>query len=256
MKEVKNIFSLKNKVAIVTGAAMGNGRSIAKGLVKYGAHVILLDVNETVYEVENSLKEYGLATAYRCDMSILDDIHAFVSYVKNNFVSIDILVNNAGVTYSHEILEYPIEAWEKTHNINLRGPFEMTRLIGKIMAEQKSGSIINITSLNSEVGFPSNPAYISSKGALKQLTKSFAYDLGKYGVRCNNVGPGYMRTSMTSKSWTDNNKRELRKSNTLLGRWGEPDDLMGVTIFLASDASSYITGQDIYVDGGWLAKGI
>jgi len=116
--------------------------------------------------------------------------------------------------------------------------------------------IINITSLNSELAFLDNPAYVAFKGALKQLTKSLALDLGKYGIRVNNVGPGYFRTNMTKKSWEDPEKNKARCDRTVLGRWGEPKDLAGTIIFLCSNASSYITGQDIYVDGGWLIKGL
>ena len=120
----------------------------------------------------------------------------------------------------------------------------------------RPGSIINITSLNSELAFPDNPAYVTFKGALKQMTKSFALDLGKHGIRCNNIGPGYIRTNMTKQSWSDPIRRKQREDKTALGRWGKPSDLCGVVIFLASDASGYITGQDIYVDGGWMIKGL
>ena len=116
------------------------------------------------------------------------------------------------------------------------------------------GSIINITSLNSELGFPNNPAYVATKGGLKQLTKSLAVDLGKYNIRVNNIGPGYIKTNMTKQGWK-NNKQAI-EDRTILGRWGKPEDLIGSIIFLLSDASSYITGQDIYVDGGYLAKGL
>ncbi len=116
------------------------------------------------------------------------------------------------------------------------------------------GSIINITSLNAELAFPDNPAYVAFKGGLKQLTKSLALDLGKYNIRVNNIGPGYMRTNMTKKGWANN--RKLIEDRTILGRWGTPDDLIGTAIFLLSSASSYITGQDIYVDGGYLTKGL
>ena len=116
------------------------------------------------------------------------------------------------------------------------------------------GSIINITSLNSEIAFPNNPAYVSTKGGLKQLTKSLALDLGKYNIRVNNLGPGYIKTNMTKFGWKNNRKKI--EDRTILGRWGEPRDLVGTIIFLLSDASSYITGQDIYVDGGYLTKGL
>ena len=124
------------------------------------------------------------------------------------------------------------------------------------MKVARSGSIINITSLNSDLAFPDNPAYVSSKGALKQLTKSTAYDFGKYGVRANNIAPGYMLTSMTQKSWSDPNKRKQRSERSILNRWGKPEDLAGAVIFLSSHASNFITGQDIFVDGGWSIKGI
>jgi NAD(P)-dependent dehydrogenase (short-subunit alcohol dehydrogenase family) len=124
------------------------------------------------------------------------------------------------------------------------------------MKEQGNGSIINITSINAERGFSDNPAYIASKGGLKQLTKSLAMDLGKFGVRANAIGPGYFRTQISEKSWNDPEKRRERAETTFLNRWGQLDDLSGLVIFLASDASSYITGQDIYIDGGFLMKGI
>ena len=124
------------------------------------------------------------------------------------------------------------------------------------MKDQGGGSIINITSIGAELGFPNNPAYIAAKGALKQLTRSLALDLGSFGIRVNNIGPGYFRTDMTKGSWNDPQLEEDRIRRTILGRWGEPDDLAGAAIFLASEASRYITGQDLYVDGGWLAKGL
>jgi NAD(P)-dependent dehydrogenase (short-subunit alcohol dehydrogenase family) len=130
------------------------------------------------------------------------------------------------------------------------------QLVCKNMKKRYKGSIINITSLNSEQAFPENAAYVSSKGALKQLTKSAALDLGKYNIRVNNVGPGYMRTAMTMKSWEDPVKNKQRKEKTALNRWGTPSDLIGACVFLASNASSYVTGQDLYVDGGWLIKGL
>jgi NAD(P)-dependent dehydrogenase (short-subunit alcohol dehydrogenase family) len=125
-----------------------------------------------------------------------------------------------------------------------------------MMKDQRGGSIINITSIGAELGFPDNPAYVAAKGALKQLTRSLALDLGSFGIRVNNIGPGYFRTDMTNGSWNDPQLKEDRTRRTILGRWGQPEDLAGAVIFLASDASRYITGQDLYMDGGWLAKGL
>ena len=124
------------------------------------------------------------------------------------------------------------------------------------MVKKKNGVIINFTSINAELGFPKNPAYVASKGGLKMLGKALAKDWGKFGIRVNNIGPGYMKTEMTRKSWQNKKTRKSRTSRTLLNRWGEKDEIVGPCIFLASDASRYITGQDIYVDGGWLANGL
>ena len=124
------------------------------------------------------------------------------------------------------------------------------------MKENNSGSIINITSINAEMAFPDNPAYVAFKGALKQLTKSMALDLGKFGIRANCIGLGYIRTDMTKNSWDNIERRKMLEAKTALGRWGQPRDLVGTVILLCSEASSYITGQNIYVEGGWLAKGL
>ena len=125
-----------------------------------------------------------------------------------------------------------------------------------MIRQNKGGSIINITSIGASQGFPNNPAYCSTKGGVRQLSKALAHDWGKYGIRVNNLVPGYTHTPMNQKSWEDNNLRQERAAHTMLGRWAEPEDMIGAAIFLASDASSYVTGSDLYVDGGWNSKGI
>ena len=251
MNILERLFSLTGKVAIVTGAARGNGKAIARGLSEAGADVILVDI---IDELASTACELN-CDAYACDITDSDSLTELVEYVLNKFHKIDIIVNNAGVSIGAEFLTYPPGAWEKTYRVNLKAPFELIQLAGEHMKRQ-GGSIINITSLNSELAFPDNPAYVAFKGALRQLTKAAAYDLGKYGIRANNLAPGYIKTAMTDQSYNDSVKHAARKNRTLLGRWGYPEDLVGAAIFLASDASSYITGQDIYVDGGWSAKGI
>tara|TARA_R110000851_G_scaffold13015_10_gene44752 strand:+ start:488 stop:1171 length:684 start_codon:yes stop_codon:yes gene_type:complete len=225
-----DLFSVKNKTVIVTGANGGNGKAITTALKLYGANVISVDLPE--YDVTN-----------------INDLDRIVSQSD----TIDGLVNCAGVTYGNNLFNYTNEDWENTYKVNLKAPYELSRKVARLM-KSNGGSIINITSLNAELGFPDNPAYVASKGGLKQLTKSLALDLGKYNIRVNNLGPGYIRTNMTKKGWANNRKKIEEK--TILGRWGEPEDLVGTIIFLLSDASSYITGQDIYVDGGYLVKGL
>jgi len=258
MSRLEDMFSLDGRTAVVTGGARGNGKAIAEGLLIANSVVIICDIikkelDETVSEFKN---KYGVSKicGYTCDLTNADDFSNFLSYI--GLGKVDILVNNAGITKGNSFLDYTDEDWKNTLKINLDVPYKLCQFVGNIMKKQGSGSIINITSLNAEQGFFCNPAYVASKGALKQLTKAIAMDLGKYGIRVNNVGPGYFKTKMTKKSWDDLSLRKERENRTILGRWGNPEDLAGVVIFLASDASSYITGQDIYVDGGWLAKGI
>ena len=240
-----DIFSLKDKVAIVTGSARGNGKAIAEALSLAGANVIGLDI---------CLEKSDHFDQRHCDISDGELVNSKLKYIQDQYNYVDILVNNAGVTHSHDFLEYPEDLWDRTYRVNLKAPFQLMQKVAKMM--DRGGSIINITSLNAELAFPDNPAYVAFKGALKQLTKSAALDLGKYGIRVNSVGPGYFKTDMTKGSWNDWHKRQQKSDKTILGRWGDPTDLAGVSIFLASDASSYITGQDIYVDGGWTAKGL
>ena len=134
--------------------------------------------------------------------------------------------------------------------------FRCSQTVIKYMMKNKSGSIINFTSINAELAFPNNPAYVASKGGLKMLGKSLAKDWAKHGIRVNNIGPGYFKTDMTKESYENKQMRTKRTERTMLGRWGDMIDIIGPCIFLASDASSYVTGQDIYVDGGWLANGL
>ena len=235
---MSGMFSLKSKIAVVTGAARGNGKAIADGLRDAGADVIGLDTLVS----ENCLE---------CDITNSDNVIDCL----NGYDTIDILVNNAGVSSPCDFLEYSEDDWDKTHEVNVKAPFKMMQIVGERM-KSVGGSIINITSLNSEMAFPNNPAYVASQGALKQLTKSAALDLGRYGIRANNVGPGYFKTEMTRGSWEDARKNKERAEKTILNRWGDPNDLVGIVVFLSSDASKYITGQDIYVDGGWLIKGL
>jgi len=252
-----NLFSLRDKVAIVTGASRGLGRAIAEALLRAHATVMLVATSRD--KLENATLEFCsrnlLANYFICDLTDSEQVLNLVDHVGSRFGKIDILVNNAGVTSGGSLFDYSDKDWERTYKVNLKAPFELSRATARMMQNSGSGSIINITSINAELAFPNNPAYVTFKGALKQLTKSLAVDLGKYNIRVNSIGPGYFKTDMTKKSWENLERRKQIEEKTVLGRWGNPEDLAGTAIFLASDASSYITGQDIYVDGGWLIKG-
>ena len=255
MKNIYDIFDIKGRKVLITGAANGNGRAIATAFGNAGSKLFLVDIDSDNLEiVSNDIeKETGSSVQrFVVDLSDSEEIDRFLS---DNF-DYDVVINNAGVTHSNHLSDYKDSDWDATYRVNLHAPYQIIKKVSKGMILKKSGSIINVTSLAAEFGFHGNPAYAAFKGALKQLTKAAACDLSADGIRVNSVGPGYIKTNMTSESWNDEEKRAQRSDRTLLGRWGEPDDLIGIMIFLASDASSYVTGQEFYVDGGWSARGL
>lgn len=241
---MNNLFSLKNKTIVITGAANGIGKTIFDELIREGCDVKGIDKD---YKTENSNRIlYDLSYGFNGDN---------VWQLQN--IKIDGLVNCAGISISNNLFEYKDEDWDKTYNTNLKAPYELSKFVAKNMIENKiNGSIINITSCNAYFGFSNNPAYVTFKGALASLTRSLAVDLGKYNIRVNNITPGYIHTNMTDKSFNDKVLSEQRISRTILNRWGETRDIIGAVIFLLSNASNYITGQDIIIDGGWSIKGI
>mgnify|MGYP003750501513 FL=1 len=248
---MEDIFSVKNKVVIITGAGKGIGSILADELLKRSAIVYAMD---KIFPKDNQNENYFKK---KCDITNKIQLEKICKNISKNEKKIDVLINNAGITIpNNSSKEYSLEDWKKTLDVNLTGSFLCSQIIGKIMKKQRSGSIINMTSINAELGFPNNPAYVASKGGLKMLTKSLAKDLGKYGIRVNNLGPGYFVTNMTKKSYENKKSRIIRQKHTLLDRWGTVSDLVGPCIFLSSNASDYVTGQDLYVDGGWTTNGL
>ncbi len=246
-----DLFSLEGKTALLTGGGRGIGQAIASGLTKAGASVAIFEKNIEQNILPDKIKIYTVDLIKHMDLE-----QHFNDFI-NDFGAINILINNAGITKSSPSENYSENDWKTTLDINLSSIFLMCQLAGRKMIQQEiGGSIINVTSIGGSQGFPNNPAYCASKGGVRQLTKALAHDWGKYGIRVNNLVPGYTHTPMNQKSWEDNNLRQERATHAMLGRWAEPEDMIGAAIFLASDASSYVTGSDLYVDGGWNAKGI
>jgi NAD(P)-dependent dehydrogenase (short-subunit alcohol dehydrogenase family) len=248
---MENLFSIEGKVIIITGSGRGIGYQLAVELAKYSAIIYSLDKKFTK-KIPKNLSANIIEI--KCDIT---DYKKIKQVFKKIFVKekrIDVLINNAGVSFVSQKKNqfYSEKDWAKTINVNLTGSFYCSKEVIRYMLKQKNGSIINITSINAELGFPRNPAYNASKGGLKMLGKAFAKDWSKFGIRVNNIGPGYFKTEMTSKGFANKKTRLERQNQTLLGRWGEPNDLIGPCIFLASDASRYMTGQDLYIDGGWI----
>jgi NAD(P)-dependent dehydrogenase (short-subunit alcohol dehydrogenase family) len=193
----------------------------------------------------------------KCDITNKKKLQKIYRAIFSKHGRIDVLINNAGISMPKKKSRfYPKKYWQKTLDINLTAAFNCSQEVIKYMLKNKSGSIINMTSINAELAFPNNPAYVSSKGGLKMLSKALAKDWGKFGIRVNSIGPGYFITEMNKKSYENPEKRELRENKTMLGKWGKMDQLIGPILFLSSNASSYVTGQDIYIDGGWTANGL
>jgi NAD(P)-dependent dehydrogenase (short-subunit alcohol dehydrogenase family) len=242
---INNLFNIKDKKIVITGANSGIGLELSRSLKKLNALVIRVDLN--FYSNLNT-------TDYVCDLRNKEEVFKIFKNIKKKFKSIQGLINCAGVSINLSNPYEDICYYENTLNSNLKSAFIVTTEACKIM--KKNGSVINITSLGAQQAFPKNPAYQISKAGLRQLTKAFARDFSKYGIRFNNLCPGYIKSGMTIKSYKDPTAKKIRSERMLLNRWGKPSDLVGPAVFLLSEASDYITGTDIYVDGGWIAKGI
>ena len=244
------IFSIENKIVVVTGGGDGIGQKLSLELAKRGS--IVYSIDKKFKKIKNSLK----INSKKCDIQNTIEFKKICDNIIKKHKKIDVLINNAGVSFPSKKINYSLNDWNKTIQVNLSAAFQCSQIILNHMKKRQNGSIINITSLNAELAFPKNPAYVASKGGLKMLTKALALDWGIYGIRVNNLGPGYIKTEMTKKSYSNKNLRLKRQSRTMLNRWGDVSDLIGPCIFLASDASKYVTGQDIYVDGGWTSSGL
>ncbi len=254
LTKMDDLFSVKNKIVIITGSGRGIGRTFALNMAKRSEITYCFDIkfpNKIPKDLSNNLFHI------KCDLTNKKKFDNECKKIFNRHKKIDVLINNLGISLPGKNEQTYLEKyWDQTLKINLTVAFNCSQTVMKFMLKKKNGSIINITSINAELGFPNNPAYIASKGGLKMLGKSMAKDLGKYGIRVNNLGPGYFKTLMNQNSWKNLKTRKARTIRTMLDRWGEIDELVGPCIFLASDASKYVTAQDLYVDGGWTANGL
>lgn len=248
-------FDLTGRVALVTGGGRGIGRGIALALANAGADVAICSRTEeqlrrTAAEIE---KMGRTSLVIRTDVARTDEINRMVSKVLDKFQRIDILVNAAGVNLRLPATEVTEEIWDSIVDINLKGTFFCCQAVGRVMIEQKKGKIINIGSLTSHIGIPTIAPYAATKSGILALTKTLAIEWAKYNINVNCIGPGYYKTEMTRKLFEDPKWVEKVLKNIPMNRTGTVEDLMGIAVFLVSDASDYITGQIIYVDGGFLA---
>jgi len=245
---VEKLFSLDGKTALVTGASRGIGAEIALSFKRAGAN--LVGISRSILPQKKSLKD----NYQQCDISDSPSFEKICKQMAKQYGAIDVFVNAAGITIPTNEQNNKYDAFIQTININLIASYKCSQVVADYMVN--GGSIINVTSIGSLQGFPNNPGYVASKGGLRMLTKSLALDFSKKNIRVNNIVPGYISTDMTKGSRDDALLYEERLDRMIIKRWGETEDLMGAAIYLASNASSYVTGTDLIVDGGWIAKGL
>ena len=249
------LFDLSGKIALVTGSSQGLGYIIAKGLAQAGATIILNGRNkQKLQKTVDTFKQEGFnAFGYGFDVRSEAEINSQILSIENNVGPIDILVNNAGIQIRGPLEEFKVESWQQVLDINLTGVFLTSKAVVKGMLERKAGKIINICSIQSDLARPTIAPYTASKGGLKMLTKGMATDWGKYNILVNGLAPGYFKTELTQPLYEDEKFNSWLCSRTPANRWGEPAELVGATIFLASKASTYVNGQILFVDGGMSA---
>lgn len=246
--DYNNIFSVDGRVVVVTGCSRGIGSEIAKAYKQRGSFVIGISRSDI-----KNFKEL-CDIYYKCDLTNHDNVSIVFESIALKFPNVDVLCNVAGASYLRENYCSDYERFSATVELNLNSAYKVTTECVKLMSS--GGSVINVTSICALLGFPDNPGYVASKGGLQALSRSLAVDFANKGIRVNNIVPGYVRTGMTENSYKNPTAFRKRIERTLLGRWGLTSDIAGAALFLGSDASSYMTGSDIVVDGGWSAKGL
>ena len=254
-------FSLEGKVALVTGAAYGIGFAMAQALAEAGAKIAFnCRGKEHMEQALADYKKLGIdAKGYLCDVTREDEVSAMIADIEKTLGTIDILVNNAGIIKRIPMTDMKVEELRQVIDIDLTAPFIMSKAVIPGMIKKGHGKIINICSMMSELGRETVSAYAAAKGGLKMLTRNIASEYGEYNIQCNGIGPGYIATPQTAplrERQADGSRHPFDSfivAKTPAARWGTPEDLMGSVVFLASDASNFVNGQVLYVDGGILA---
>lgn len=258
---MNGMFDLTGKVALVTGASYGIGYAIAKGLHEAGAKIVFNDISEEL--VNKGLASYkadGIdAEGFVCDVTDEAAVNAFVKRVENEIGIIDILINNAGIIKRIPMTEMSAEDFRKVIDVDLNAPFIVSKAVIPSMIKKGHGKIINICSMMSELGRETVSAYAAAKGGLKMLTRNICSEFGEHNIQCNGIGPGYIATPQTAplrERQPDGSRHPFDSfivAKTPAARWGTPEDLVGPAVFLASEASDFVNGHILYVDGGILA---
>ena len=246
---------LKEMTAVVTGGASGMGESMCYALAKEGATIIVVDRNldGASAVVSNVVNEGGKAICIKADVQSTEELGAMANKAMDTFGKINILINNAGARVIKGFLEHTKEDWDMMLGINLSGPFYCSQAVVPKMIDSGGGSIINVCSIASYMGRPNRCAYVAAKSGLLGLTRTMAIDLAPKNIRVNGISPGMIASPFNQRFSEGEETGSAWANDNLVGRWGNPDDINGAVVFLASDESSFITGSDIKVEGGWLA---
>lgn len=252
---MSNLFSLEGRVALVTGSAQGLGYTIARGMLDAGARIVLSDVSAAALaRAQAALRAEGFdVPGYVFDISDEARVEAAVAAIEREVGPIDILVNNAGIHRRNLLIDMPVEDWRKVIDVNLSGAFIVGRAVARGMIARAYGKIVNISSINAAMVRPNIGNYCAAKGGIVTLTKSMATEWGPYNINVNAIGPGYFLTDLTRPLSEDPEFDQWVRSEVPLRRWGNPEEIVGLAVMLASPASDYISGQTIYIDGGWQA---
>ncbi len=251
-------MKLQNKVVIVTGAASGIGQAIATVFAQQGAAVVIDYVGKpgTADQTLAKIKAVGgRAIAVTADVSNPDQVQAMIDQTVKTFGSLDIFINNAGIEFKHPFLEFPLEQFQKIVAVNLQGPFVCCQAAARQMVKQgKGGRIINISSIHEDLPMPTNAPYCATKGALRMLTRTIALELAPHKITVNNIGPGAIFTPIDADVEANKALEDALMAEIPLGRWGKPEEVANLAVFLASDDAAYMTGSTCFIDGGMIRQ--
>ena len=250
-----SLFSLEGKTALITGSSQGIGFALAKGMYNAGANIILNGRDLSKLKLaQKKFKYQDKVKVSNFDVTSYEETVNSISKLEHSLKSIDILVNNAGIQFRSPLEDFPIEKFDDIINTNIKSLFNVSKNIIKFMIKRKKGKIINIASVQSSLARPGIAPYTASKGAVANFTKGMATDWAKYGIQVNAIAPGYFKTPLNESLVKDEQFSKWLKSRTPAGRWGEVNELVGACVFLAADASSFVNGHILYVDGGITAS--
>lgn len=249
---MKNLFSLQSKKVLITGSAQGIGFLLAKGLAEYGAEIVINDI--TADRAENAagrLRDEGF-TAYAAAFNVTSHqaVNEAIDHIEDTIGPIDILINNAGIQRRHPFTEFPEKDWDDVISVNQKSVFLVSQAVARYMVKRQRGKIINICSMQSELGRDTITPYAASKGAVKMLTRGMCVELARYNIQVNGIAPGYFKTEMTKALVEDQPFTDWLCKRTPAARWGDPEELVGAAVFLSSQASDFVNGHLLFVDGG------